>query len=131
MGLRISSPLHCNGARQALALRHISDEAEQTLFAYYCERLEEYGALDYDDLILQTLALFEQGALAGQEREPFRRLLVDEFQDINPMQYRLVRAWNRDGDELFVIGDPDQDVYKRQAMRKPIWSRQAPPPPQK
>ena len=88
-----------------------ADEAEQTLFAYYCERLEEYGALDYDDLILQTLALFEQGALAGQEREPFRRLLVDEFQDINPMQYRLVRAWNRDGDELFVIGDPDQAIY--------------------
>ena len=39
-----------------------ADEAEQTLFAYYCERLEEYGALDYDDLILQTLALFEQSA---------------------------------------------------------------------
>ncbi|MCQ4735682.1 UvrD-helicase domain-containing protein, partial [Anaerotruncus colihominis] len=30
---------------------------------------------------------------------------------INPMQYRLVRAWNRDGDELFVIGDPDQAIY--------------------
>ncbi len=88
-----------------------ADEAEQTLFEYYCKRLEEYGVLDYDDLILQTLALFEQGALTEQEREPFRRLLVDEFQDINPIQYRLVREWNRDGDELFVIGDPDQAIY--------------------
>lgn len=87
------------------------DEAEQTLFAYYCERLEEYGVLDYDDLILQTLALFEQGAFTEQECEPFRRLLVDEFQDINPVQYRLMQAWNRDGDELFVIGDPDQAIY--------------------
>lgn len=37
--------------------------------------------------------------------------MVDEFQDINPLQYRLARAWNREGRSLFVIGDPDQSIY--------------------
>lgn len=41
----------------------------------------------------------------------FRYLLVDEFQDISPLQYQLILAWNREGDELFVIGDPDQSIY--------------------
>ena len=40
----------------------------------------------------------------------FRHVLVDEFQDINDIQYRLVRSWSRSG-ELFVIGDPDQSIY--------------------
>ena len=38
-------------------------------------------------------------------------LLVDEFQDISPVQYRLIKAWNKGGRELFVIGDPDQSIY--------------------
>ena len=41
----------------------------------------------------------------------FRYLLVDEFQDISPIQYRLIRNWNQEGRELFVIGDPDQSIY--------------------
>ena len=41
----------------------------------------------------------------------FRHLLVDEFQDINDVQYQLVRAWSRGGESLFVIGDPDQSIY--------------------
>ncbi len=41
----------------------------------------------------------------------FSHLLVDEFQDINDLQYRLIRHWNRGGQGLFVIGDPDQAIY--------------------
>ena len=41
----------------------------------------------------------------------FSYLLVDEFQDISPVQYRLIKAWNKGGRELFVIGDPDQSIY--------------------
>ena len=36
---------------------------------------------------------------------------MDEFQDISPVQYRLIRAWCKGGKELFLIGDPDQSIY--------------------
>lgn len=47
----------------------------------------------------------------GRSPVAFSHLLVDEFQDINDLQYRLIRAWSRGGESLFVIGDPDQAIY--------------------
>jgi len=49
--------------------------------------------LDFDDLLLETLALFEAGELPEEITQRFTYLLVDEFQDIDALQYRLVRAW--------------------------------------
>ena len=78
---------------------------EPALYEAYCARLEELGVLDFDDLLAQALKLDTAG------RGGFTHLLVDEFQDINDTQYKLVRAWSRGGRSLFVIGDPDQSVY--------------------
>ena len=78
---------------------------DRELYEGYCGRLAELGALDFDDLLLQGLRL------DGAERPCFRHLLVDEFQDINDVQYHLVQAWSRGGESLFVIGDPDQSIY--------------------
>ncbi len=75
----------------------------------YQALLQEYQALDFDDLLLQTLAAFSSEQPPGRER--FRQLLVDEFQDINGVQYRLLRAWAGEEGRLFVIGDPDQAIY--------------------
>lgn len=89
-------------------------EPEQiTAAAYdaYQKKLEELGALDFDDLLLQGLRLFETTKKDKTLRLGFSYLLVDEFQDISPIQYRLIREWNRTGRELFVIGDPDQAIY--------------------
>ncbi len=80
-------------------------------FALYQELMRERDAMDYDDLLLETLQILEREAAAEEERACFSYLLIDEFQDINPLQYRLVQAWNRTGRELFVIGDPDQSIY--------------------
>ncbi len=80
----------------------------------YQARLAQYGVLDYDDILLETLALFESpGDEAGDEslRAAFSHLLVDEFQDINPLQYRLIEAWSAHGAGVFIIGDPDQSIY--------------------
>ena len=44
-------------------------------------------------------------------KKRFTYLLVDEFQDVNPVQYRLMLEWAKGGRELFVIGDPDQAIY--------------------
>lgn len=85
----------------------VTGEQLEAAYRAYQEALTAAGALDFDDLLLRALEIAE----AGEACEPFRYLLVDEFQDINPVQYRLIRAWNRAGRELFVIGDPDQAIY--------------------
>lgn len=88
------------------------------LYKAYQERLAEYRAFDYDDLLLNTAEIFEtspaseaKALLLKQLRQRFTGLLVDEFQDVNPIQYRLVRAWAGTGENTFVIGDPDQAIY--------------------
>ena len=79
------------------------------LYELYCRRLKENGVLDFDDLLLVTLK--EWGGAGAKEKLRFSHLLVDEFQDINRIQYQLIRAWNEGGKSLFVIGDPDQSIY--------------------
>ncbi|MFN2772786.1 UvrD-helicase domain-containing protein, partial [Escherichia coli] len=67
--------------------------------------VQALGLLDFDDLLAKALEVDTAGQ-AG-----FSHLLVDEFQDINDMQYALVQSWSRNGKSLFVIGDPDQSIY--------------------
>ena len=78
----------------------------------YEERMREQGLMDFDDLLTEALRLLYLASEPVRKFcRRFRYLLVDEFQDISPLQYRLILAWNREGDELFVIGDPDQSIY--------------------
>ena len=77
----------------------------------YCARLRALGLLDYDDLLLETLALWRTGRPAAGLERSFRHLLVDEFQDCDALQYDLLLAWGRKGESLFAIGDPDQSIY--------------------
>ena len=76
----------------------------------YQRSLQEKQQMDFDDLLLETLKIVEADS-STHLRKPFSYLLTDEFQDINPLQYRLIKAWNKGGKELFVIGDPDQAIY--------------------
>ncbi|MBO5198509.1 MAG: UvrD-helicase domain-containing protein [Lachnospiraceae bacterium] len=120
------------GCSNSEAIWNVPEEA----YLHYQNQLAARNALDYDDLLLKTLAILKEGPgkcakeetnpAAGQnserkarkpktaELERLRRftyLLVDEFQDCSPVQYELIKAWNAYGAELFVIGDPDQAIY--------------------
>lgn len=75
----------------------------------YEERLARQNVWDFDDLLIRTLNKLERGDF--KQSASFTYLLVDEFQDINPLQYRLIQAWNQKGRGLFVIGDKDQSIY--------------------
>ncbi len=79
----------------------------------YQNSLRQWGALDFDDVLLEALRTAqEEGPGRGRgDADAFSYLLVDEFQDVNPLQYRLLKAWNQGGRELFAIGDLDQAVY--------------------
>ncbi|PRR76239.1 UvrD-helicase domain-containing protein [Neomoorella humiferrea] len=80
------------------------------VYKAYQERLAQYGVLDYDDILLRTLDCLEDWKVKNL-LDRFDHLLVDEFQDVNPVQYRLVKLWAGSGSNLFVIGDPDQAIY--------------------
>ena len=88
---------------------------------FYIRRLQERGLLDFDDLLLRTLDRWE--GKSRSDARKFRHLLVDEFQDCNAVQYRLVKAWNRLGRSLFVIGDPDQSIYAFRGSDPACFSR--------
>jgi superfamily I DNA/RNA helicase len=84
-------------------------EVSSQVLEGYQTALEQYGAMDFDDILLRALELLE--STDSESALCFQHILVDEFQDINPVQYRLIRAWCREGANLFVIGDPDQSIY--------------------
>ena len=77
------------------------------LFQAYQAALARRGAMDFDDLLLRAA---EQQLTPGQRRR-FTHLLIDEFQDSNPLQLELICRWSQKGESLFVIGDPDQSIY--------------------
>ncbi len=72
------------------------------------------NAVDFDDLILHAVRVAEaRESIAGAElRSRFRYVLVDEFQDANPIQYRLVKALASEHHNLCVVGDDDQSIYR-------------------
>lgn len=84
----------------------------QTVYARYQRLLAQANGLDFDDLLLKTLELFEKHPeiLAGYQ-ERFRYVMVDEYQDTNRAQYLLVKQLAAKHRNLFVIGDDWQSVY--------------------
>lgn len=89
--------------------------AGEEIWQHACERYEQLKKkkklYDFDDLLLCTAELIESGHVRSGWEKSFRYLLVDEFQDINPIQHHLIQIWHSSGRELFVIGDPDQSIY--------------------
>lgn len=68
--------------------------------------------LDFDDLLLHTAAAIEnEPAVAGEFRDRYRCFVVDEFQDVTPLQQRVLDAWMGERDDLTVVGDANQTIY--------------------
>jgi ATP-dependent DNA helicase UvrD/PcrA len=68
--------------------------------------------LDFDDLLLHTAAALEEnGDVAGEFRDRYRCFVVDEYQDVTPLQQRVLDAWLGDRDDLTVVGDANQTIY--------------------
>ena len=82
---------------------------EYAAYIEYRQTLRALHILDFDDLLTETLNLIKTAPTIPTQS--FNYLHVDEFQDISPIQYRLIMEWTKRGRELFVIGDPDQSIY--------------------
>ncbi len=83
------------------------------LYTLYQERLQRANALDFGDLLMQTVRLFEEHPeVLDKYRHRFRYIMVDEFQDTNQVQYRLVLLLASGHGNLCVVGDDDQSIYR-------------------
>ncbi len=81
-------------------------------FEKYSSALRAAGAVDFDDLLLLTEELFERFEdVRLAEARRFDHILIDEYQDTNDLQYRIVRALAKDHRNLCVVGDDDQSIY--------------------
>ncbi|MFO7653284.1 MAG: UvrD-helicase domain-containing protein [Candidatus Krumholzibacteriia bacterium] len=88
------------------------DERHAAIYAGYEQALRQANALDFDDLILRTVHLLEQDrAVLEKYAGRFRHVLVDEFQDTNPLQLVLVKALSSVHRNVFAVGDDDQAIY--------------------
>jgi DNA helicase-2/ATP-dependent DNA helicase PcrA len=83
------------------------------VYAKYEDRLRAVGAVDFDDLLLKTVQLLQDVPEAvGWYRGLWRYVLVDEYQDTNRAQYRIIRLLTGEHRNICVVGDPDQSVYR-------------------
>jgi DNA helicase-2/ATP-dependent DNA helicase PcrA len=92
----------------------VSDVHEQALFIYktYQQRLMALDAMDFGDLILNCLTLFQtQSEILKEYQERFKYILVDEYQDTNVAQYLWVRILAQKHQNLCCVGDDDQSIY--------------------
>lgn len=85
----------------------------EDVYNKYLEYQLKENLMDFDDLILNTIKLFEKELpVLNYYKERFKYILVDEFQDTNPQQYKLIKLLTQNADnDLTVVGDDDQSIY--------------------
>jgi DNA helicase-2/ATP-dependent DNA helicase PcrA len=83
-----------------------------SIYERYEREKRRRGLVDFDDLLLLCAqALETDREFAAGQRWRFRHLFVDEFQDVNPAQFRLLQGWRGDRADLCVVGDPNQGIF--------------------
>lgn len=94
------------------------------LLADYQQALEDAGALDLDDLVRRAALLLAQNqGLAAEWGGRFAHILVDEYQDVNPVQVALLKALCGPQGRVMAIGDPDQAIYGFRGARRELFAR--------
>lgn len=92
---------------------HCGKEVFQALYREYARYMGSHQLIDFDDILVYTKELLEQRAdIRAAWQQKFAYIMVDEFQDINSLQYQTVRLLAGDAANLFVVGDDDQSIYR-------------------
>jgi DNA helicase-2/ATP-dependent DNA helicase PcrA len=88
------------------------DKTLQEVYALYQNKLKEYHALDFDDLLFLTVKLFkEHPDILELYQKRWSFILIDEYQDTNEAQYNIARLLAEKHKNVFAVGDPDQSIY--------------------
>ncbi len=100
-------------ARAADTAEHIVMRRHAEVYHEYQLRLVRAGAMDFDDLLVNVVRLFESHPqVLGQYQERFKHVLIDEYQDTNQAQNRIVLMLGAIHENVCVVGDSDQSIYK-------------------
>lgn len=94
--------------------REDETELEESIYRDYCRACRELGRLDFEDIADCCKRILQDGRnerILAYWRDKYRYLLVDEFQDISPVQFAILRMIAAPNDRLFVVGDDDQSIY--------------------
>jgi DNA helicase-2/ATP-dependent DNA helicase PcrA len=92
---------------------NLRDEQIAKIYEKYLRALVDSNALDFDDLLLKTVELFETSPQVRERyARKFKYVMVDEYQDTNRPQYMLIKRLAETHRNLAVVGDPDQSIYK-------------------
>ncbi len=91
------------------------------LYRQYQEQMANKRLIDFEDMLVYTWELFNQRSdISRAWQQKFQYILIDEFQDINLLQYRLVQMLAKPQNNLFVVGDDDQSIYAFRGARPEI-----------
>lgn len=85
--------------------------SDRAMFEQYERYLASRQILDFDQLVLKTAELMDRAETAAQLRARWDAVLVDEFQDLNPVQYRIIKALAAEHRNIFAVGDDEQSIY--------------------
>lgn len=84
----------------------------QEIYRKYTGRMERSRLIDFEDMLLYTYELFtERKDILAAWQQKFKYILIDEFQDINALQYKLIRMMALPQNNIFIVGDDDQSIY--------------------
>ncbi len=90
----------------------ISSQIFDYIYQEYDRKMTMYKKVDFDDMVLLCYQLLKQRPdVLKLWQERFRYILIDEFQDINPLQYKIIQMLARPQNNLFIVGDDDQAIY--------------------
>lgn len=82
------------------------------LYRTYEELKDERNVIDFEDILLLTVAIIEENPeIAAQIHQQYRHFVVDEYQDVSPLQQRLLNAWLGQRNDICVVGDASQTIY--------------------
>ena len=97
------------------------EEWFKKLYAGYEDMLRDKGKLDFDDMLVLCYELFsERRDILSAWQKKYKYILVDEFQDINRLQYEIVKMLALPENNLFIVGDDDQSIYRFRGARPEI-----------
>ena len=86
-------------------------DATAKVYASYERRLSEINALDFDDLLLKTVKLFEVSEVLSKWQDKIKQIFVDEWQDTNKIQYKLIKLLDGNRGVITAVGDSAQSIY--------------------
>ena len=113
-----------SGFGGSAASASLAEDVLRTIYPAYRETLRREGAVDFNDLLLEVLNLAEHPEIGPELAARFAHVLVDEFQDTNRVQYRLVSHLSKASRNLTVVGDDDQSIYSWRGAepKKSAWT---------